>query len=164
MDLTLRHWTEDDAADINAAVAESVEHLKPWMPWASAPPMTLDERKAWIREMSGRQNEVFGTRLDGEIVGACGFHRRVGPRALEIGYWVHGDHVCRGIATEMVRRLTEMAFAREDIDHVEIHHDRANIASQRVAIKAGFTHVLDRPEPRQGPADSGTERVWRLAR
>lgn len=165
MDIELRHWEDADAADINEAVAKSVEHLRPWMVWASGPPMTLEERRTWIREQAATDlNEVFGAWLDGAIVGGCGFHRRVGPGALEIGYWVHGDYTRRAIATAMVRRLCDIAFAREGIDHLEIHHDRGNIASQRVAEAAGFTHVLDRADPPQGPADTGVERVWRLAR
>ena len=29
---------------------------------------------------------------DDEVVGIIGLHRRIGPRAAEIGYWTHVDH------------------------------------------------------------------------
>ena len=33
--LVLRRLQEDDAGPIAAAVAASLEHLRPWMPWAT---------------------------------------------------------------------------------------------------------------------------------
>ena len=41
---------------------------------------------------------------DGALVGGCGLHRRIGPSALEIGYWVHVAHTRRGIATASAGR------------------------------------------------------------
>ena len=48
---------------------------------------------------------------------------------LEIGYWVHVDHLQKGYATEMARILTSAAFTVPGIERVEIHHDKANTRS-----------------------------------
>nr|WP_221475473.1 GNAT family N-acetyltransferase [Sphaerisporangium rubeum] len=61
-----------------------------------------------------------------------------GPRgAVEIGYlvapWARG----RGVATAVVRALTEWAF-RHGVHRVELVTDLENTASQRVAMAAGF--------------------------
>ena len=168
MQVQLRHWREDDAAALSQAVEESLDHLLPWMPWAAGEPKSLEERRelirTWERERVERGDEVLGIFVDGRAAGGCGLHRRIGDRGLEIGYWVHAGLLRRGVATEVVRQLCERAFARPDVERVEIHHDRANAASGGVAAKLGFTQVSDTERPRQAPGEEGVERVWRLTR
>jgi RimJ/RimL family protein N-acetyltransferase len=154
-DVTLRHWEPGDAEALNRAIAESHAHLEPWMPWAKEPPMGVPVREAWIAEMAAGDDRLYGAFLDGEIVGAGGLHRRVGPKALDIGYWVHVAHVRRGIATAMVHRLVEIAFADPAIEWVEIHHEPENVPSGEVARRAGF---------RPAGTDEKGHRVWRLDR
>jgi ribosomal-protein-serine acetyltransferase len=164
MEIDLRAWTEDDAPALNEAVTESLEHLRPWMPWVAGEPIGLDARRAWIREGHENADRVFGIWVDGEVAGGCGFHDRIGPGALEIGYWVHAGFVRRGIATAVVRRLCEMAFEDPAIERLEIHHDRANVASGRVAAAAGFDYVREQRDEQRAPADSGIEWVWQRLR
>ncbi len=154
--IELRQWAESDAAALNEAVAASLEHLRPWMPWAREPPMSPAARRLWIaerrREAEAGGDRTYGAFRDGAIVGAGGLHNRIGPGGLEIGYWTHAAHVCQGVATAIVARLCEIAFAEPRVTHVEIHHDVANVASGAVARRAGFT-------------DTGVvegKRVWRL--
>jgi RimJ/RimL family protein N-acetyltransferase len=165
--LKLRHWEVRDAAALNRAVQESIDHLAPWMAWASSP-MDLEQRRAWIRDdRSARErggDRIYGLWLGATVVGACGLHDRIGPGGLEVGYWIHAGFLRRGLATEAVRRLVAIAFEDPAIDRVEIHHDVANAASGRVARAAGFAHVEDRADPPVAPAESGVERVWRLTR
>lgn len=167
--LVLRGWVEDDAEALHAAIAASLEHLRPWMPWVAHEPKTLAERRelmrAWERERLAGGDELYAIELDGRVAGSVGLHRRVGPGGFEIGYWTRAGQTGRGVMTAAVTELTDRAFARPSTDRLEIHHDIANLASGRVPAKAGFTHVEDRPPDREAaPADSGTERVWRLTR
>jgi len=164
VELILRPWTEADAPALTQAIAESVEHLRPWMPWAAAEPIDLERRRAWIRETAVGPDRVYGLWLDGRIVGGGGLHRRIRHAGLEIGYWVHAAFVRRGIATEAVRRLCAEVFDDEAVQRVEIHHDRANVASGRVAAAAGFELVGERPDERKAPGEEGIECVWRLER
>lgn len=165
MDLIVRPWREDDAAALNRAVQESLEHLRPWMPWAAAPPPDDAQRRAWIAEQNAAEaaggDRLRGFLVDGAIVGAGGLHRRIGPGGLEVGYWVHVGWTRRGIATAAARALCAEAFADPAIDHVEIHHDVANVASGRVAEALGFTLVSEAPSERRAPGESGVERIWR---
>jgi RimJ/RimL family protein N-acetyltransferase len=154
MQLLLRPWTEDDAPALSRAIRESLDHLRPWMPWAAAEPRTDEERRAWIREGAEGDDEVLGMWLGDEVVGGCGLHRRIGDDALEIGYWVHARFVRRGIATEAVRQLVAMAFARPEIERVEIHHHPDNVLSGKVAAAAGFALVGEGPD----------EWIWRTVR
>ena len=168
MAVELRHWRVEDAGAQARAIAESREHLQPWMPWIADEPKGLEERIAMIRdweaERRARTGEFFAVWLDGAVVGSCGLHRRIGPAGLEIGYWIHPAHVRRGLATEVARQLCERAFAEPEVEYVEIHHDRANVASGGVPAKLGFELVGDTPRAPQAPGEEGVERVWRLSR
>jgi len=97
-------------------------------------------------------------------VGGSGLHKRLGPGGLEIGYWVHREFTRRGIASSASRALTDHAFARPDIELVEIHHDAANVASAEVPRSLGFRHVGDEPREIKAPAETGVHRIWRITR
>jgi ribosomal-protein-serine acetyltransferase len=168
MAVELRHLREDDAEAFNAAVHESLDELRPWMPWAAGEPRPVAERleliRDWARERAEGGDESFGIFLDGAVAGACGLHRRVGPGGVEIGYWVRTPDTGRGVATEAARRLCELAFADPSIDRVEIHHDRANAASGRIPAKLGFSRIVERRDAPEAPGEDGVEVVWRLTR
>ena len=164
----LRCWEPRDAPLLKEAVDSSLDHLRPWMPWAAEEPKPLEAREAMLRgwevERRAGIQEFLAGELDGELVGSCGLHRRIGPGGVEIGYWIHPAHVRRGLATEVARQLCERAFADPGIERVEIHHDRANVASGGVPPKLGFALVGERRRAPQAPGEEGVERVWRLRR
>jgi RimJ/RimL family protein N-acetyltransferase len=168
MAVELRHWRLEDADAQARAVEASLDHLRPWMAWAVEWPKPRDEQiealREWERRRLAGEDEFLAVWLDGEVVGSCGLHYRIGPGAAEIGYWIHVDHLRRGLATEVARQLVERAFADPAIELVEIHHDRANAASGGVPPKLGFEHVSDTPRAPVAPAEEGVERVWRLSR
>jgi ribosomal-protein-serine acetyltransferase len=166
--LVLRHWTEDDVPALNAAVWESVEHLRPWMPWIAGEPETVARRTErvvrWRGEWEAGTDSILGVFLDDVPIGGTGYHRRVGAGGVEIGYWIHVDHVGKGYATELTRALTDAAFAIDGIDRVEIHHDKANVPSGRVPEKLGFTLTEEKPRTAEAPGEVGIERVWVMTR
>jgi ribosomal-protein-serine acetyltransferase len=166
-DLVVRPYDVADAPLLQTAVLESIDHLRPWMPWVAQEPITLTQRAEMIagwQALWDSGDRLFGMFAGGEIVGGCGLHRRVGPGGLEIGYWVRVGRTGRGYATEAARQLTAMAFADPDVTHVEIHHDVTNLASGRIPAKLGFTVVGRIRRTPAAPAETGTEHVWRLDR
>jgi RimJ/RimL family protein N-acetyltransferase len=166
--LELRLWTEDDVDALGAAIAASLEHLRPWMPWVEFEPLARADRVALIRtwhedHRSGRA-AVYGVFCDRTVVGGCGLHRRGGPGVLDIGYWIHADHVRRGYAKELARALTDAALAQPGIDRVDIHHDRANVASGAVPRSLGFTFLGERPDAVKAPGEDGVDWCWSTSR
>ncbi len=142
--LVIRCWDTADAPPLKGAIDSSLDHLQPWMPWAASEPTSLEEKAALLGEFrddfrSGT-DFVYGifSREDGEVIGGCGLHTRVGEGALEIGYWVRASRVGRGYATETVGALTAVAFTVCGVDRVEIHIDPENEASLRIPGKLGF--------------------------
>lgn len=168
--VVVRRWVPADASALHDAVLANVEHLRPWMAWIRFEPMTVPERCSLIAEWEQAWRDggdiVLGIWRDGQVVGGCGLHRRVGPGGLEIGYWVHVDHIGQGIATTAARAVTDLAFTAADIDRVEIHHDVANETSSRIPEKLGYLVIDDVASPRDeaAPAETGIDRVWRTTR
>jgi len=166
--LELRRWIAHDVEVLAQAVAESREHLRPWMPWIASEPLSLEQRSAlvgdWERAWQAGGDVLMGVFLDGAVAGGCGLHHRIGPGGLEIGYWTHPSFLRRGIATAAARLLTDAAFARVEITRVEIHHDKANRASQGIPRKLGFRLVREVPDQIEAPAEVGISCEWRLTR
>jgi ribosomal-protein-serine acetyltransferase len=162
----LRRWRAADADTVCDLVLGSLEHLRPWLAWAAefgprdAARFTGQCERDW--ESGAAYN--YAITSGGAMAGGCGLHARIGPGGLEIGYWVAARHVRRGMATAAASALVTAAFGLRGIDRVEIVHDEANVASERVPRKLGFTAVGRRPRPARTPAESGTCVVWRLIR
>src|SRR6266496_1138239 len=86
----LRRWRAGDADVAYRVVMESLEHLRPWMPWAAdydhdqAVRFTAQSEEDW----ASRDAYQYAITSDGVVVGSCGLVRRIGPGGLEIGYWL----------------------------------------------------------------------------
>lgn len=168
-DLTLRRFDgEADLPEYFEVIEESLEHLRPWMPWVSEHSLSRTaeflarRQEAWE---SGREF-TYAIVLGGAIAGACQLFRREdrpgGGR--EIGYWLHPAATGRGVATRAARALVDQAFRFPGVDYVEVVHDLANRASGAVPARLGFTEHLRHPAERLAPAESGQDQVWRLTR
>jgi ribosomal-protein-serine acetyltransferase len=166
--LVIRSWQERDADALGRAVVDNLDHIRPWLPWALNLPDdeagVLEAMRQWIVGAVANPDEVVGLFIDGEVVGGSGLHPRIGPGGLEIGYWVHRRFTRRGIATTTSRAMTDHAFAQSEIDRVEIHHDKANIASEGIPRALGFSLVEELAAVPQTPQQSGVHLIWRFTR
>ncbi|MFC1443908.1 GNAT family N-acetyltransferase [Streptacidiphilus sp. N1-10] len=164
----LRRKRPDDVDAQHRLVLDSLEHLTPWMPWASdySRDSLLEHLTAAQADWESGRSYDYAIVSEGETVGACSLMRRIGPGGWEIGYWIHPDRTGRGLVTMAVAALVEAAFALPGTTHVEIHHDEANAASGAVPRRLGFTVVSREKDPSRGgaPAESGTTVVHRLDR
>ncbi len=61
-------------------------------------------------------------------------------RRAELAYWTAPEARNRGVATAAVRLMATYAFEQDDLVRVEILAAVDNVASQRVAQRAGFVH------------------------
>ena len=141
----MRCWEPADAPLLKEAVDASLDHLRPWMPWAHDEPQTVPEKVELLRSFRGQfdlgQNYVYAL-FDAEetrVLGGSGFHLRVGEGAFEIGYWIRASHVGQGLATEATAALTRVAFDLCRVERVELRVEPRNVASARIPEKLGFT-------------------------
>ena len=138
------------------------------MPWIEAEPQTLDDKedliRGWDEEWANRTGFTMGIFLKGELIGATGYHVRGPVGVLEIGYWLGVDYVGHGIATMCARELTYVAFALNEVNVVEIHHDVANQASGRIPEKLGYVCEETYERKPEAPGESGVGNRWVMTR
>lgn len=169
--IVLRRSRVADAESWAAAIAASIEHLRPHMPWISEEPKTIEERRALLADWEhawdpgrGYNFMIFLLGDEETVIGSCGLYPRGAPSSLEVGYWVHVEHSGKGIATEAARMLTTAAFTLDRISSVTLHHDRANLRSGRVPEKLGFRKGRSRRDHVSAPGDEGVDVGWYVKR
>lgn len=161
----LRRVRDADADDLATAVGASLDHLRPWMPWAT--PEAADPRTQRFRVAEADEMWAAGTdyiysvfAVERLLVGAIGLHRRVGDGGIEIGYWIAEGQTRRGFGTAAAEAMTSVALGLPGVRRVEIHCDEANVASAAIPRKLGYR--LDRViahEP-EAPGESGRRMIW----
>ena len=143
----------------------SLDHLRPWMPWATREAGQLRTQLTRVAEAA----ELWAAGTDyiyssccrpATLVGQIGLHRRVGEGGIEIGYWIDARHAGRGLGTEAARMLTGVALSLDGVTRAEIHCDQANQASAAIPRKLGYH--LDRVDPHEpeAPGEQGRRMVW----
>lgn len=106
-------------------------------------PKSIFDEKKWLRDNpKRRKNNIewnYTILFDNRTVGAIGIkinqHRKfIG----EIGYFIDEDYWRRGIATQAVKLVEKEAFKKLGLTRIEIIMQPENVASEKVAIKAGY--------------------------
>jgi RimJ/RimL family protein N-acetyltransferase len=144
--LVVRCYNPSDAQLLAESITESVEHLRPWMPWVHSEPEPLEMKVQRLKRFRGLfdlgQDFIYGifNPDESKLLGGTGLHTRLGASGLEIGYWIHRDHINQGLVTESSAALIKVAFEIIRVHRVEIHCDTANFASAAIPRKLGFTH------------------------
>jgi RimJ/RimL family protein N-acetyltransferase len=147
--LVIRCAQPGDGALLNAAVVDSLDALRPYVPWAGTVP-TLADSESVCRKAQARFRlredlmmlifERAAGDVEGELLGGTGLHRMDWKaRRFEIGYWRRSGREGRGIATEAVNAMARLAFDDLRAQRVELRIDNVNRASWRVAERCGFT-------------------------
>ena len=89
--LIIRCYKPEDAVKLHEAIARSLDHLSPWMPWINQEAGGVDGKLNRIRTFRGEfdlgKDYVFGifNKTESELIGSTGLHTRVGEGAREIG-------------------------------------------------------------------------------
>lgn len=168
--LILVRWRPEDADEVHQAVESSFAELRQWMDWAQTMPTREQQREVLAAgsvafDAGTDFGYVFREAADGSLVGGGGVHRRVGPGAVEIGYWVRTDRHNCGYATRATEVMTDAVFDHlADVDRVEIHVDRANVASARIPEKLGYRLLHVEERPKLALAHTGEAFVWQATR
>lgn len=137
----IRPYAVGDEAALFDAASSSWRELQPWMPWCHEN-YALADATAWVT----RQVAMFEAKSefdfvfleDGVMVGASGLNQLdAANRRANLGYWMRTSATRRGIATAAVKKVFEWAFENTELERLEIVVAVGNIASLRVAQKAG---------------------------
>jgi RimJ/RimL family protein N-acetyltransferase len=139
--LVLREFSPDDAGLVASALADGAPEALP--PGAPAQP---DGIAGWLasgvhlmRESGAGVHLMMLDRASGSITGGISlFHTDWEVRSAEIGYGVRSDRRGKGFATDALVALTRWALTDGGMQRVWLTANTDNIASVRVAEKAGF--------------------------
>ena len=168
--LVIRCLEPSEAPLLAEVITASLDHLRPWMPWASAPE-ELEGIIPWLRAFRAAfdtdQDYIYGilTPDESEVIGRIGMHQGIGEGAREIGYWIGVGHAGRGYATEATAALTRVGFEVNGLERLEIRCDPGNGPSAAVPRKLGYT--LDATLPGRVRGVDGAMRdtmFWSLLR
>lgn len=137
----LRSIEKDDAENIAKYANDKVVYRNTLViPY----PYRLKDAEDWIKQNLKRykeknpENFVLAIDIDGEFAGAIGIHNiREGHKA-ELGYWLGRKFWGRGIMTEAVKEISQLAFKKFGLRRCYAHVFTWNKASARVLEKSGF--------------------------
>ena len=144
--LVVRCYKPSDTQLLADSITESLEHLKPWMPWVHMEPEAIEEKEKRMLRFRGdfdlQKDYVYGifNKDESRLLGGTGLHKRLSESELEIGYWTHKDFINQGLTTESTAALVKVAFEVVHIHRIEIHCEPTNLASAAIPRKLGFTH------------------------
>jgi len=135
-------------AEMAVVIAQSLSHLRPWMPWAQEAP-TAESSELVVRRMQAdfiaRRDlcfQLYNRKPDGSpgrMLGGTGLHRIDWMlRKFEIGYWIRPEAAGHGHVSEAVRLLVALAFGALGARRVEIRCDPRNLKSRAVAERCDF--------------------------
>ena len=141
----IRAYRDSDAASLYEAVRESIPEVSKWLPWCHEN-YSIEESREFVaaRELASQGDEWYSFAVldtDSEkFLGGVGinFINRVHQMA-NLGYWVRTSAAGRGVATAATRLAARFGFDQLGLQRIEIVAAIDNVASQRVADKAGAT-------------------------
>jgi RimJ/RimL family protein N-acetyltransferase len=138
--LILRPWKLEDVPALVEACSDP--EIPRWIPMIPSP---YDEEDAHSFIRQAHENWERGEAYNFAIVDAVGgqLAGSIAMRVLRfntghLGYWVDREARGRGVATKALKTLCRWALDTLDVKRFELLTDPENVASQRVAEKAGF--------------------------
>jgi ribosomal-protein-serine acetyltransferase len=143
--LLLRMPKPGDGKEVNQAIRDSAEELKPWLHFARKLP-TIEQTEKDIREAHAK----FLTREDlrfhiylkenGSFLGSTGLYNIDWeiPK-FEIAYWLTSKTTGKGYMKEAVKALSDFTFEQLKANRVEMKIATENEASRKIPEKLGYT-------------------------
>lgn len=133
------------AAELRAAIADSLTELRPWMHWAKAVPTpSAAQANCQHAEKAFQRGTDYRLHLflkdSRTLIGCSGWHAiDWSVPKLEIGYWGRTPYNGNGYITEAVREITRFALEDLGMNRVEIRMSSKNAKSRAIPERLGFT-------------------------
>ena len=135
--IQLKKWDLTDADDLSA-IGNAVDRtfLSDRLPF----PYTKEDADWWlnmIAEHEGKDGVFRAILLDDKIIGTISIEQKSGVyrKDAEIGYFLLTDNQSKGLMTEAVKQICEIAFSELDIIRITGLVYEPNIASQKGSEK-----------------------------
>ena len=139
----LRPFVAEDAPHLYEAARESIDPLCEWMTWCR-PEYSLQDSERFIIQAAEdwakgeRYSFAIMDTSDGTFLGSAGInHLNRTHGFANLGYWVRNSKTRRGVATAATMQIARFALGQLGLNRLELLIPADNLASQRVAQKAG---------------------------
>ena len=142
--IVARTYRQGDAPLLYEAVRESIAEVSAWLPWCHEN-YSIEESREFVASRSTALDAgehysfaVFSKNDPRRLLGGVGlnFINRV-HQFGNLGYWTRTSAAGQGLASQAARLVARFAFEQLGLQRIEIVAAVPNIASQRVAEKAG---------------------------
>lgn len=140
MTVELKKWTSADKQDLSGLCnGADRTYLAERMPF----PYTEEDADWWLamaEQHEGKDGIFRAIVADGSVVGNISVEQKsdVYGQDAEIGYLLATEHWGKGIMTEAIRQMCDLAFENLDIIRITGLVYEPNIASRKVLEKNGF--------------------------
>lgn len=163
-DLTItRCKPERDSKPHHKACIASKESLGDFLGWGMVAPKWSFQKHAKFLAWNANQSSPFNTFVayyGNKFVGLFSLSSGSDNFGAQLCYWVGNEFSRNGVATEVTKLILDKAFTLDNLFYVQLHIDKANTASNRVAEKAGF-HVMEEYScTPQGSKGTGDMYLW----
>ena len=150
--VALRPFRPDDLPHLYSATRETIDLLCAWMTWCHSGYCLQDAGSFLARAAADWESDTAYTFAivdseDAALLGSIGLNRvNRTHNSANLGYWVRRNHSRRGVASRAVRLIAQFGLRQLRLSRLEIVIPEGNVASQRVAQKAGakFEGILRR--------------------
>lgn len=125
------------------AINQNRKFLRKWLPFVDFTQKVLDTERfvrSILEKPSSKRDEVYVIWYKHEFAGLIGFKDadRINDK-IEIGYWLIEKMTGKGIATEAVHKMVNLAFRNMDMNRVQIRCGVGNDKSSAIPRRLGFT-------------------------
>lgn len=146
MEIILRPWADEDAE----WYVQQVQDPQIRRFTTERPSLTTQEFRTALAKLRGNDDAMGFVAVDpasGARLANVAASRH--GRVAEVSYWVAPAARGRGVASGALRALCELVATTWAVAEIRLFTHAENVASQRVAVRAGFTRVADGERTRQ---------------
>lgn len=159
--ISLHKLSVDKAHELYRVITENHDYLAVWLPFPKNT-HSADDTKTFIEQKLQEWEEnvtyAYSIQENGKLIGVIDLRNlKDDNKTPEIGYWISASAAGKGITTKVAHALTTLGFETFNLPKIMIRAHKDNHGSNRVAEKAGYTHVS------QYDDNEGTHNIWEKA-
>jgi len=144
-EISLERFKLEDGVDVFNALKKSYNEISPWLSWLTA---TYNQKSAndfiYLQMANWNQDLEYAFTIKnqaGDLLGTISLHLYDKQnKVASLGYWMNSEFTSNGICTSAVKLLVANTLKQLNLSRIEVIVATKNIASQKVAEKAGATY------------------------